>query len=437
MKFPRLGAVLAIVISACAQPRNPEVNLVAYVDTLTAIDSHAHPMAYVAPGAPADTDYDALPLDGIPPFDLPAPLLATNPAYRDAQVALYGVTAGASDSVRGAVRTATMHLHADRFPSWVLDQLHIETMLANRVAMGKGLNSPRFRWVSFADALMLPLDTRAEGERTLDTKALYPLEAKLLRRYLRDLGLTKVPSTLEGYLRDVVTATLERQHEAGAASIKFEAAYLRPLDFGPADSSAASAIYAQYASGGVPAAAQYKTLQDYLIRYITREAGRLGMAVQIHSLNQFGGHYKAEGAAPHLMDSMFGDSTLRNTNFVIVHGGWPKIDETLTQLKKPNVYADISMMDQLADSAALSNALKAFLKSAPNKVMFGTDAFDGGPLQGWEQIGWVASRNARRSLASALTDMVNNKEITDDRAMELARMVMHDNALVAYRLNNH
>ena len=35
----------------------------------------------------------------------------------------------------------------DGYANWVLDQLGIETMLANRVAMGHGLAAPRFLWV--------------------------------------------------------------------------------------------------------------------------------------------------------------------------------------------------------------------------------------------------------------------------------------------------
>jgi hypothetical protein len=429
-----IAAMLAL--AGCSAARPVHNNIAAYVDTVRAIDSHAHPMAYVAPGATADSDFDALPLDGIPAFDLPIPLQAGNPAYRAAQSALYGVSTIDADSVRIAARTSDMQKYGEQFPSWVLDRLHIDVMLANRVAMGTGLTSPRFRWVTFADALMLPLDTKTEGERTPDTKALYPLEAKLLRRYLRDLGLARIPPTLGGYLRDVVSATLQRQHVAGAVSIKFEAAYLRPLDFGSADSSAAAAIYARYASGGVPGRSEYKTVEDYLVRYIVRAAGRLGMSVQIHSLDKFGGHYSAEGAAPHLLDSLFSDPTLRGTNFVIVHAGWPLIDETIAQLKKPNVYADISMMDQLADSTSLVEALRSLIKAAPDKVMFGTDAFDGGPLQGWEQVGWVASHNARRAITEALTGMVNDKEISSSRAMDIARMVLRDNASAAYHLNN-
>ena len=434
--------LLAVATStACgATTGNADQDLQTYVDTLPAIDSHAHPMAAVAAGAPADTDFDALPLDSLQPFDLPLALRANNPAYQDAQRSLYGIGGGDSGSpqahVFGQARAGAMQQRGDRFPEWVLDQLHIDVMLANRIAMGAGLTSPRFRWVSFADPLMLPLDIRGEAERTPDTAALYPLEVTLRQRYLRDLGVTKVPATLAGYQHDVVTATLERQRAAGAVATKFEAAYLRSLDFDLADPAEAAATYQRFAAGGVPTHAQYKVLQDYLVRFIAREAGRLGMAVQFHSADGFGGFYSAAGAAPHLLASMFGDPSLHGTRFIIVHGGWPLVDETMSLLGRANVYADISLMDQIAEPAALSRTLRMWLAAWPAKVMFGTDAFDGGVQQGWEQVAWVASHNARRGLSDALTGMVRDHEITGDRAKQLARMVLRDNAMVAYRLTD-
>src|SRR5207253_11053005 len=116
--------------------------------------------------------------------------------------ALYGVAvipakAGNNDSAYRVSLVAAVgrvqRERGERFPDWALDRAGIDVMLANRVAMGPGLAAPRFRWVSFVDALMLPLDTRNEGARTPDTHALYPREARLLRRYLHDLGLTTLP----------------------------------------------------------------------------------------------------------------------------------------------------------------------------------------------------------------------------------------------------
>lgn len=434
--------LLAVATStACAVTRSgADQDLLSYVDTLRAIDSHAHPMLPVATGTQADSDYDALPLDALPPFEVPLGLRASSPAYRDAQRSLYGISDGDSGSSKAnafdQARAQLRRQRGDQFPVWVLDQLHIDVMLANRVAMGAGLAPPRFRWVAFADPLMLPLDTRGEAVRTPDTRILYPLEARLLRRYLRDLGVTHVPATLGRYQRDVVSATLERQYAAGAVAIKFEAAYLRALDFDVADSANAAAIYGRYAAAGVPTHAEYKVLEDYLVRCIARDAGRLGMAVQIHSTDGVGGFYSAAGAAPHLLESMLNDPSLRGTQFIIVHGGWPLVSETMSLLGKANVYADISLMGQIAEPAALARTLRTWLAAWPEKVLFGTDAFDGGVRQGWEQVAWVASHNARRGLSDALAGMVRDNEVTVARAKELARMVLRDNAISAYRLLN-
>ncbi|HEY2026001.1 MAG TPA: hypothetical protein VGG78_03270 [Gemmatimonadaceae bacterium] len=412
--------------------------LAAYIATIRAVDAHAHPMRPIAAGAPADSEFDALPLDGIPAFGFQHRLSLEDPVWRRTQDALYHVPPASSDSAyRAALTAAVGRAIAERgatFPAWALDQAGIDVMLANRVAMGPGLERSRFRWVTFVDALMLPLDTRGEATRTPDTRVLYPKETKLLQRYLRDLHLTRIPPTLDAYVRTVVVPTLDRQRAAGAVGVKFEAAYLRPLDFDDPDPAVAQRVYAKYASGGVPARAEYKALEDYLFRVISREAGRRGMAVQIHVLETFGSYYRSAGAAPHLLEPAFTDSTLRGTKFEIVHGGWPLVDETQGLLAKPNVYADISMMDVVLSPTELAAVLRRWLAEYPDKVLFGTDAFDGGVEQGWEQVAWVGSMTARRALAIALTGMMRDGEISRDRAQALARMVLHDNAVAVYGL---
>jgi predicted TIM-barrel fold metal-dependent hydrolase len=436
----RLFAVLllALLASPIAAQTPVDSALMAYINSIRAIDVHAHPMRPVPAGAPADTEFDALPLDGIPPFGVPHRLTLDDPVWRMAQDALYHVPSAATDSAyRAALRPTverTRREHGERFPEWALDAAGIDVMLANRIAMGAGLPASRFKWVPFADPLLLPLDTRVEAARTPDTRALYPKEAALLQRYYRELGIARRPATLDAFVKTVVTPMLERWRAAGAVGIKFEAAYLRPLDFDVADAAAARAIYARYAAGGAPPHGEYKTLQDYLMRVVAREAGRLKLGIQIHTLETFGGYYLASGAAPHLLESLVNDSTLRATKFVIVHGGWPLIGETQGLLTKPNVYADVSMMDIILPPAGLANVLRQWLSEWPDKVLFGSDGFDGGVEQGWEQVAWVGTMTARRGLAMALTGMMRDGEITRHRAEELARMVMRENALTAYDL---
>ena len=431
------AAIVALPTSGSAQAPMDSA-LARYINGIRAIDDHAHPMRPVAPGAPADSEFDALPLDGIPPFDLPNRLRADDPIWRAAQHALYHIQPSLSGApyhaaLKDAV-TKKIASSGEHFPEWALDQAGIDVMLANRIALGTGLAAPRVRWIAFADALMLPLDSRNEATRTPDTRPLYPREAKLLQRYLRDLNVRALPATLDEYLRVVVAPTLARQRAGGAVAIKFEAAYLRPLDFDDPNTAEAQRVYAKYARGGAPTRAEYKALEDYLFRAICREAGRQKLAVQIHVLETFGGFYSPSGSAPHLLEPAFNDSTLRATKFIIVHGGWPLVGETQAQLTKPNVYADVSMMDDILSPTLLAGVLRQWLGEWPDKVLFGSDAFDGGAEQGWEQIAWVAATSTRRALAIALTGMMRDGEITRERAQTLARMVLRENAAAAYGL---
>jgi uncharacterized protein len=428
-----------IVVTTTISAQAPiDSGLAHYINAIRAIDNHAHPMVPIAPGAPADTDFDALPLDGIPPFEVPNRLKPDDLIWRAAQGALYHIPPGLSGaSYHGALTTAVATAQRDRgqnFPAWALDQAGIEIMMSNRIAMGPGLSPARFRWIAFADPLLLPLDTRAEAARTPDTRSLYPREAKLLKRYLADIGVAALPATLDDYVRTVVTPTLAHERATGAVGIKFEAAYLRPLDFDDPDVAAAQRTYARYVHGGTPTHAEYKNVEDYLFRAVAREAGRLQLAIQIHVLETFGGFYSPRGSAPHLLEPAFNDSTLRGTKFIIVHGGWPLVGETQGLMSKPNVYADISMIDNILSPTVLAGVLREWLGEWPDKVLFGTDAFDGGAEQGWEQVAWVASTTARRALAIALTGMLRDGEINRDRAQTLARMVLRDNARTLYGL---
>jgi len=76
---------------------------------------------------------------------------------------------------------------------------------------------------------------------------------------------------------------------------------------------------------------------------------------------------------------------------------------------------------------------------APEKVMFGTDAFSdpSTPLANWEEKEWVASRAAREALAIALTGMIEDDELSRDHALLIARMVLRENAERLFGLKDH
>ena len=419
-------------VQAAADPA-----LATEIAKIKAIDNHAHPWRAFKEGE-TDDEWDALVPDVLEPAPYPVRLRPDNPEYIAAWKVLYGYKyddmseAHLKELVEAKKRA--MKEKGDGYPAWVLDQIGIETMFANRIAMGRGLQAPRYRWVSYVDALMLPLSSEGARKINPDYRAFYPSEDKLLKRYLSEVQVSILPATLDEYTAKVITPTLEKQKREGAVAVKFEAAYLRTFDFADVPESEAKRIYAKYAKGGEPGAAEYKLLQDYLFRYIARESGRLGLAVHLHSGAGAGGYFNVSGANPMLLEQAFNDPTLRKTNFVLVHGGWPFAKQVAALFGKPNVYADFSAQTLILSAHELSDVLRGWLEIGPEKILFGTDAFTVTPEVGWEDSGWLAVKTGQQALAMALTGMMNDGEITRERALELAQMVMRKNAIKLYEL---
>jgi predicted TIM-barrel fold metal-dependent hydrolase len=400
-------ALLLLALTGVACERVPPVEtrshgqvdpeLAAEIARIKAIDNHAHPVRPVAAGEAPDMEFDALPVDHLEP---------------------------GSDPVRTRPRPPTLRTGAAT-PEKVLDQLGIDIMLANRVAMGPGLPAERFLWVPYADALMYPL-SNASIIHNSDQQAFFALEEKLLKRYYAESKVTARPASLDDYLNKVVRATLERQRQGGAVAEKFEMAYLRSLDIG--NPSKAQADAAWMGKG------DYKALQDYIFRFIATECGRLGMAVHFHSDAGAGSYFNVAGINPMLFEPLLNDPALRKTNFVFVHGAWPFTQEVTALLTKPNAYVDFSSQTYMLYPTAVAQTIRGWLEFVPEKVLFATDAYPYSPEEGWEETGYIAATTGREALGIALTGMLRDGEIGRPRALELARMVLRDNARALYKL---
>ncbi len=436
--------IAGLVMVVCLAPTHtlraqaPDPELAAAIARMPAVDNHSHVMRATSPGEKPDDEYDALPVDGLEPGGSPMRMRPDNPIYIGAWRALYGYAFTDMDSAHVATLLAAKdrarRAHGDGYPAWVLDRLNIRTMFANRIAVGRGLDRPRFEWVSYVDALMLPLSSDSSRRKDSDTKFFYASEAKLLKRYLADAGLTAPPPTISEYLSKVLAPTLEKQKREGVVALKFEAAYLRRLDFKPAAADDAARIYSHYINGGAPGKAEYEVLQNYLFCEIAREAGRLGLPLHFHTGAGAGVYFDLPGSNPTQMEAVLDDPSLRQTKFVMVHGGWPYHKETAALFSKPNVYADISAQAVVLPPRELADMLHTWLALYPEKVLFGTDAFMLSPTVGWEEGAWLANKTAREALAIALTGMIRAGEITKPTALRYARMVLSENAERLYGL---
>ncbi len=438
MKKFSAGLAILLASATLARAQSADPALMAEIRKIRAIDNHSHPPKVVAEGE-RDDEFDALPCDPLEPTEPNTMTRPENPQYLAAWRALwdYAYDDRSDPHIKELLekKKQVRQEQGDHYPAWVLDRLGIDIEFANRVAMGRGLDSEHYRWVPFDDALLFPLNNDALAAETPDRKFFFGREDMLLARYRRDLAVAAMPATLAEYESKVVTPELEKQKKDGAVAIKFEAAYLRSLDFEPATEQDAAAIYAKYAHGGRPPKDSYTHLQDYLFRYVAAEAGRLGLPVHIHTGEGCGGYFYLQGSDPLLLESVLNDTRLRKTTFVLLHGGaGPYSREVSYLLMKPNVYTDLSEQTWLESPHRLAEALRDWLERYPEKILYGTDLYPGSGAYDWEEIGWQTNETARGALGIALTGMLLDGEITVQRANKIARMVLRENAINLYHL---
>ena len=427
-----LVASFCVAVALHAQDVDPQ--LMSYIDSVKAVDNHAH---VLAPDIADDKGYDALRCDELPssPSLVPANL-RFGASTQETWKALYGVepkTAEEAEQKHPAMLQKLQDEHGDNYYNWILDQAGIETVLANRVTMTPSLQPPRFLWVPYVDALLFPFDT-STLETNPDRKLLFAMERDVRQMYLRQSGVSGNPATLDQYVDKVVLPTLQRLKDDDAVAIKFEAAYLRSLDFAPATHGAAAEIYRRAAGGAGLQPTEYKLLQDYLFYVIVAQAGKSGLPVHIHTGTGCGRFFDTNGANPMLLEKVFNDSTLRETKFVLLHGGSPFERSNLALIIKPNVYVDTSELELMFSPSAMARTLRPWMEVMPEHVIFGTDAdFFSSGMQ-WQETTWLGSRNARRALGIVLTEMMKDGAISMARAKEIAERVLRRNAVELYQL---
>ena len=431
--------VLCLLISiSCtenhASPLYVDSAVEAEIRQIKAIDNHAHPERVTGYGE-SDNDSDALPIEDLQDSQMPPPFRSGSSYFPEAWHALFGYDYNDTkpEHLRQLeqAKSDVAKKRGDQYPSWVLNQANTDIMLANRVAMGRGLPGDRFKWVPFFDMFLLPLNNDVMKARDPDHKAFAAREEALLKRLLASEDSGALPGNLDDYLT-FITHVLETWKAGGAVALKSEFAYLRDLDFSNPQKENADRVYSIYVRGSEPTPEEYKIVQDFLFRYISREAGRMGMPIHIHCALGVNGYFREANANPIALESVFNDAALRKTKFVMLHGGWPFAREAAALILKPNVYVDFSALSYLTYPMEASKAIRLYLESSPEKVLYASDASPFKGDVGWEETAWLGSTKGRLALGIALTGMIEDGEITRDRAKDIAHLVMRENARQLY-----
>ena len=403
------------------------------VNNIPAFDHHAHP------GFADDPDVDAM---AAPPGSASLRERDTNPELVAAAKALWGYPYADFSPEHAKWLVQKKAEMKKQYPgtayfNMLLDKFNFERGVANRAMMADYLDPKRFPWVFFADAFMWPFDNTKETARNADQQVYIPLQEKMLKRWMQQEKVSALPGTLNDYLKFVTQTLEDNQKNKGGIAMKFEVAYFRSLHFNDPTREEAEAIYKKYVKGGVPTEPEYRTFQDYILRYLITEGGRLKLPVHIHSAVGIGDYFNISESNIMQLENILRDPRYSTTTFVMIHGGYPLEREAIWLAAMKNVYMDSSIQEIIMYPAAFKDSLRQWLETFPDKITFGTDCFPYNEILGAEESYWLGNISARRALAAALAEMVSSGEITDARAIEMAHAYLHDTALSLYPSLSH
>ena len=405
--------------------------LLPQIEKIPIFDHHAHP------AFSDDPDVDAM---AAPPGSAALRERDTNPELIAAAKALFGYPYDdlAPEHAKWLIQKKA-ELKKDRgnaYFSDILDKLNIEQGVANRAMMADYLDPKRFVWVFFADSFMWPFDNQQQRSRNADEEVYIPLQEKMLRRWMQQEGVNKLPSDFAQYLK-FVSRTLEDNQKKGAIAMKFEVAYFRTTKFGDPALDEAEGIYKQFVGGGVPTEGEYRTFQDYVFRYLIREGGRLHLPVHIHSAVGIGDYFNLSESNIMNLENILRDPRYSNVIFVMIHGGYPYDRQAIWLASAKNVYLDSSETEILLYPSEFKNTLKQWLETFPEKITFGTDAFPYNNVLGAEESYWLGVQSSRTALAAALAEMISMGEVSEAQALQMAHGYLHDNAVGIYQGKVH
>jgi uncharacterized protein len=430
-----LFAALALATTAAAQAKpfpGPDLQktydrLRAQIDKIPIYDNHSHATF------PDDSDMDAM--AGPPDESSVLRLRGDNPEFAAAAKSLFGYPYNdfQPEHAKWLIdkKKAAEASGGTAYWDGILDKLNIETCLANRVALAPYLDPKRFHWVFFVDSFLFPFDNHDQTAKNGDMGVYIPLQEKVLQRYLKQEGANGLPADLTGY-ESLVRQTLTDNQKKGGVAMKFEAAYFRTLYFRDPPREKAEAIYAKYHAAGVPSEEEYRTFQDYVFRVLIDQAGKLNLPVHFHSAVGIGDYFSLRNGNPLNLENVLRDPRYAKVNFVLIHGGYPYTLDMIWLTAAKNVYTDSSLMGYYVYPSELKNILKQWISLFPERMMFGSDAFPFGDAVGAEETFWLATRSARSAIAAALADLVSEGAFSEEKALELAHMYLHDNAAKLY-----
>ncbi len=215
-----------------------------------------------------------------------------------------------------------------------------------------------------------------------------------------------------------------------AVAVKSQHAYSRDIDYRQVPAEKVEKIFKKKAAGESLSDAERKALEDHLFWQAVQKATACKLPVKLHT-----GYYASENSMPlsRLRDNASSACDLcrlsPDTRFVFMHICYPYYEELIAVAKQyENAYVDMCW-SWIINPAAAKDFLKKYLVTAPsNKILtFGGDYLFVEPVLGHARI-------ARQGIALALSELVEERWLGLDDALELVDPIMHGNARRIFHL---
>ncbi len=215
-----------------------------------------------------------------------------------------------------------------------------------------------------------------------------------------------------------------------AVGVKSAAAYSRNIDYENIPAETAEPLFRQLLDGEELPREKQKIVEDHLFWHSVKKSTEHHLPVKIHT-----GYYAGYNGMP--LSRVSGNAVAAadlcrqapDTQFVFFHIDYPYYEDMLAVAKQyTNAVIDMCW-SWIINPVGSKDFLKKFLVTVPaNKVLtFGGDYIPVEPVLGHAIM-------ARKGIALALSELVEEQWISLDEALELTEVIMHENARTIYDL---
>lgn len=220
--------------------------------------------------------------------------------------------------------------------------------------------------------------------------------------------------------------------QKGLVAIKSGLAYSRILNYENASRGSAVKVFEDLMSspdGTSFKFADVKPLQDFMMHRVLDLAMNNKLPVMIHTGLQTGNGNIIENSKPtHLVNLIMEYPTV---NFVLMHGSYPYGAELTTIVKYfPNAYIDMCWLYVISPSYS-EKFLHEWIETVPASKIMG---FGGDYLNIENAFSHLVF--GKQVIARVLTAKVKDGYLSESEAKNIARMILHDNAVKLFNLSH-